>query len=255
MNSFDILAQELADSPSSYQLFFRDDDAGWADERLSALSKTFKQYGIPLDIAVIPAALAPDSVDLLKSMIDDQADLFHLHQHGWSHSNHQLEGRSCEFGTDRSFTDQVADIARGQEILRHNFQDAVEPIFTPPWNRCTSVTAQALSSLGFKALSRIAGSEQIECTIQETPVTVDWLKKKKGHRLPTDEVIGLVIQALRAYDEPVGIMLHHEQMDDSNRAVLAQLIEVLQASNKIEFISMQQLVQQNIRPDCTRIED
>jgi hypothetical protein len=38
-------------------VFFRDDDAGWADARLLALCDLFGALELPLDLAVIPAAL------------------------------------------------------------------------------------------------------------------------------------------------------------------------------------------------------
>src|SRR5215216_1787878 len=80
------------------KFFFRDDDAGWGDERLLALLDVFEARGTWVDLAVIPraldAGLAPEL--LARERVG-------LHQHGLVHANHEPEGRrKCEFGPARS---------------------------------------------------------------------------------------------------------------------------------------------------------
>ncbi|MBX2885880.1 MAG: DUF2334 domain-containing protein [Granulosicoccus sp.] len=238
MKSLDYLAQQLDHSPVTRQVFFRDDDGGWADAQLLALCEFFEQKEVPLDIAVIPKALTSPSVHLLRSVVSSDAGQFHLHQHGYAHVNHQTEGRSCEFGSSRNLHEQLDDIAQGQRIMQDNFQDKAEPIFTPPWNRCSSDTAEALQQLGFSLLSRITGSEAIGGRINELPVAVDWLKKKKGVRLENDDIVKLTCRAFEDNNSYLGIMLHHEHMDAENREQLSQLIDVLKNSDKVKFTSM-----------------
>lgn len=234
----DVLAEILEASPVNRQVFFRNDDGGWADSRLQSLCECFKALEIPLDIAVIPKALTARSIDLLKAVVAADSGQFHLHQHGYAHVNHQKEGRSCEFGSDRELQQQLEDIAQGQYIMQDHFQEKAEPIFTPPWNRCSSATPLALRELGFQLLSRIDGSDSIEDCIAELPVTVDWLKKRKGVPLNQDEIINSICLAFEGNNPFVGIMLHHEQMDQTNREQLANLIAVLKSSRKISFVSM-----------------
>ena len=38
---------------------------------------------------------------------------------------------------------------------------AVDPIFTPPWNRCTQATADCLAMLGYRVLSRDATASRL----------------------------------------------------------------------------------------------
>jgi len=116
---------------------------------------------LPLDIAVIPDALSEQSVDVIGALLGAGGKVA-IHQHGFSHNNHQLSGRSCEFGTDRNSKQQRDDIEKGQKMLATVFGSQVNPVFTPPWNRCTSDTSVALQSLGFQYLSRIIGSAPIE---------------------------------------------------------------------------------------------
>ena len=237
MKPFTAVARVLSERQTPVRVFFRDDDGGWADERLRELTNEFIEQDLPLDIAVIPDALTEASVDVIGALLE-AGDRVAIHQHGFSHVNHQLSGRSCEFGSDRNYEQQQSDIAKGQQKLADTFGTQVTPIFTPPWNRCTSDTAVALQSLGFQQLSRIINSEPIDKAVPEIPVAVDWLKKRKGERLDTPELVNYISGLFDTEDEMIGVMLHHEHMDRENRDLLRQLIDTLRASGIVSFHSM-----------------
>ena len=237
MKPFTAVAKVLSERQTPVRVFFRNDDGGWADERLRELTNEFIEQDLPLDIAVIPDALSQASVDVIGALLE-AGDRVAVHQHGFSHVNHQLSGRSCEFGGDRNYEQQQSDIAKGQRKLADIFGTQVTPIFTPPWNRCTSDTAVALQSLGFQQLSRIINSEPIDKAVPEIPVAVDWLKKRKGERLKTHELVNYISGLFDTEDEIIGVMLHHEHMDRENRDLLRQLIDTLRASGIVSFHSM-----------------
>jgi len=180
-------------------------------------------------------------VDVIGALLE-AGDRVAVHQHGFSHVNHQLSGRSCEFGSDRNYEQQQSDIAKGQQKLADTFGTQVTPIFTPPWNRCTSDTAVALQSLGIRQLSRIINSEPIDKAVPEIPVAVDWLKKRKGERLNTPELVNYISGLFDTEDEIIGVMLHHEHMDQENRDLLRQLVDTLSASQIVSFHSMMDVV-------------
>ena len=231
----------LAARQSPIKVFFRNDDGGWADKRLQQLTHEFIQQELPLDIAVIPDALSEQSADVISALLDAGGRVA-IHQHGFSHKNHQLSGRSCEFGTDRNSKQQRDDIEKGQKMLAAAFGSQVKPVFTPPWNRCTSDTVVALRSLGFQYLSRIIGSAPVESTMSELPVAIDWLKKRKGERLNTAELIEYICSLLNTDNQVIGVMLHHEHMDQENRNLLSQFIESLRRSQRVTFESMMDVV-------------
>ena len=241
MKPFTAVAKVLSERQTPVRVFFRNDDGGWADERLRELTNEFIEQDLPLDIAVIPDALSQASVDVIGALLE-AGDRVAVHQHGFSHVNHQLSGRSCEFGGDRNYEQQQSDIAKGQQKLADTFGTQVTPIFTPPWNRCTSDTAVALQSLGFQQLSRIINSEPIDKAVPEIPVAVDWLKKRKGERLKTHELVNYISGLFDTEDEIIGVMLHHEHMDQENRDLLRQLVDTLRASQKVSFHSMMDVV-------------
>ena len=237
MNGFEAIHDVLERRQTPLKVFFRDDDAGWADERLQELLDDFSAGDLPLDIAVIPEALSDHSVALIDRALENQEKVC-IHQHGFTHTNHQLSGRSSEFGSDRNYQQQKADIAAGQRKLASVFGKHLKPIFTPPWNRCSGDTAAVLHSLDVKFLSRIAGSEPLGSDITEISVSIDWLKKRKGAYLNHSEMVEYMGALLATEDTVVGVMLHHQQMDVDNRKSLQRFINVLRESQRVSFHSM-----------------
>jgi uncharacterized protein DUF2334 len=200
-------------APASVNVFFRDDDAGWATERLRALLDVFSELDLPLDLAVIPRALdEPLAAELL---VRAMAQPVYLHQHGFTHANHEPEGRKYEFGPHRSRGEQHHDIAAGATRLHELLGDAVQPIFTPPWNRCTADTGHALVDLGFKVLSRESRAPPLDIAgLAEVPIRVDWLKPDVVARLTTAIADG----------GRIGLMFHHADTDIARAAELLTLL-------------------------------
>src|SRR3954453_15945125 len=149
----DPLRAALDAAPEPVTVFFRDDDAGWHDDRLDTLLDVFARRGVPIDLAAIPVAMTPALAASLLTRAERTQPLG-LHQHGYAHVSHETEGRRCEFGPARPAAAQVADIADGRRRLVDLVVPALEPVFTPPWNRCTADTGAALVELGIDVLSR-----------------------------------------------------------------------------------------------------
>jgi peptidoglycan/xylan/chitin deacetylase (PgdA/CDA1 family) len=223
-----LLGNALDQSPAPVSVFFRDDDAGWDDARLLALIDRFAHHGLPLDLAVIPTELSPTLAQALRERPVG------LHQHGYAHVNHQREGRKCEFGSDRSRAQQQQDIAAGRERLRELLGDRLDPFFTPPWNRCTRDTGEALVALGFAALSREHRAEPLGL-LPEVPVHLDVA------RLPPGE-LDARFAALVAAGGPVGVMFHHAVMEPGDFARTDALLGLLAGHGNVAPRTMAQLV-------------
>jgi hypothetical protein len=222
------LLSSLDESTQPVDVFFRDDDAGWEDERLLELISRFASHGLPLDLAVIPAELTPALADRL---LETHAG---LHQHGFAHTNHQAEGRKCEFGPARDRVAQEADIAAGQERLSALLGDRLDPFFTPPWNRCTRDTGEALVSLGFTLLSREHRAELLGL-LRELPVHLDVA------RLSPLELDERFAERVRA-GGPIGVMFHHGVMEPDAMARASELLSVLAAHERVVPRAMRDLV-------------
>ena len=224
----DPVKDALDDAPAPVRVFFRDDDAGWRDDRLLALLDVFEASALPVDLAVIPAALSQELARELRARAGSHLG---LHQHGFSHTNHEPEGRKHEFGPARPPHVQAEDIAAGADRLGDLLGDALDPFFTPPWNRCTAATGEALERQGFKVLSREARAEPLRIAgLRELPVHVDWCRVRDGARATPDEIAAMVAAALRLPGEsPRGVMFHHAVMDRRDRERAGELLMLLAA--------------------------
>ena len=227
MSWLDPLSRSLDDAGSPCRFFLRDDDAGWNDERLFELLDLVAARGLALDLAVIPRAASPRLAASLVARSGSRGAPLGVHQHGLEHVNHERSGRKCEFGGSRDRDAQRNDIAIGRGLLVELFGEAVDPIFTPPWNRCNRDTCLSLVELGFAALSRESRACPIDVPgLAELPVSVDWFAKRRGERLSRFELGGLLAAATAA-PGPVGVMFHHAVMDANERAVAGELLDLL----------------------------
>jgi peptidoglycan/xylan/chitin deacetylase (PgdA/CDA1 family) len=218
-------------------VFFRDDDAGWGDARLLALLDRFAEHGLPVDLAAIPLALGADLARELAARPG-----VGLHQHGLAHVNHEREGRKCEFGPARGAAAQRMDIEAGRERLAGLLGERLDPIFTPPWNRCTAGTGRVLAELGFAALSRESRAAPLGVPgLAELPVSVDWFAHNHGRRLEPRELAGQIAAAIAA-GGPIGVMFHHAVMDGADMRRAAELLGVLAGDERVRAARMIELV-------------
>jgi hypothetical protein len=231
------LRAALDDAPRPVTFFFRDDDAGWGDERLFALLDVFGAYAAPLDLAAIPAEMSPRLVTTLRRRGEAQDGLLGIHQHGYAHVDHERGGRRSEFGAARGVIAQRADIARGQALLWRSFGALLQPIFTPPWNRCTLDTGACLVDLGVGTLSRDVGAGRLAMPgLRELPVDVDWGAGRFTRTTP--ELLGAALASRAREGGPVGVMLHHAAMDGAQRRAVDALLELLTGHRSASCRSM-----------------
>jgi len=234
----DPLRRELDEAPRVF--FFRDDDAGWSTGPLLLLVDLFADYEVPLDLAVIPAALDAALAARLRERRERSNGLLAFHQHGFAHANHEPAGRPCEFGPGRAAEAQRRDIAEGARRLRDLLGD-VPPIFTPPWNRCTLTTGRCLLDSGFHVLVRDACAGRLGLEgLQELEVHVDWSARRKGHRVREAEVGRQLAAACRR--GPTGVMLHHALLGRSERADVERLLALLTGHENARCTPLSSLV-------------
>lgn len=235
----DPLVRALDGASQSVVCFFRDDDVAWRADRLGELLDLFDALALPLDLAVIPADLDAPAAQELRDRTRTARGRLGIHQHGYRHANHEPSGaRKCEFGHSRAREAQLRDIAAGRDLLGAMLGDVAEPIFTPPWNRCTAATGSCLVELGFEILSREVKAERLGAPgLREVPVSVDWLKRRNGARLPHGAIAELAAGAVER-EGPVGVMLHHAEMDGAELEAAGELLQVLAAHERTTCVRM-----------------
>ncbi len=119
-----------------------------------------------------------------------------------------------------------------------------DPIFTPPWNRCTQTTGQCLEELGFEALSRESRAESLAIPgLAEVPVNVDWFAHRKGVRLSRMDLGKVLVKVIRRSGR-VGLMLHHAEMNEADREAANQLLSLLAGHDSVRSRHMLELVRQ-----------
>lgn len=242
----DPLRGALEDAPGTVLFFFRDDDAGWEDDRLYRLLDVFAAAEAPIDLAAIPCAVSRTLARSLERRRRAAAGLLGIHQHGYAHRNHEPVGRKSEFGPSRSAEAQLADVLRGRHLLRERLEAEPDPIFTPPWNRCTADTARAVRTAGLRVLSRESRAEPLGVeAVHELPVAIDWVRQRGGVRISRLE-LGAHLAVTVRRGEPTGVMLHHAVMDEGDRAAVAALLGVLAASPNVRLSTMLELTAEQV---------
>lgn len=242
INWLDPVRRSLDAAPAPVAFFFRDDDAGWNDDRLFELLNIFAARNLPIDLAVIPQAITKITYRKIYQRVEADGERIGIHQHGFAHKNHEPEGRKCEFGLARSDVLQQLDITSGKHILSELFGPFLQPIFTPPWNRCVARTGECLIRIGFKILSRDHTAERFNFSgLRELPVRVDWFAKQKGERLSLNKLGSLIAHAI-SEAAPVGLMLHHALMDEFEQKYVGELLSLLAVHDSAQCRLMKDIV-------------
>jgi hypothetical protein len=237
-----LAALDAAPSPVSF--FVRDDDGGWDDPRLFALLDCTDRAGVPIDLALIPQASGALLARELNARIDAAPGQVNVHQHGFAHCNHEAVGRKCEFGTSRAVDAQRRDLAAGRERLHTLFDGRLDPIFTPPWNRCSPGTPALLTELGYAALSR-SRTAPVQHSLPELAVSVDWCKQVRVTAAQGedggDRIAFELAESIGA-GGPVGLMLHHAEMDGRELALLGCMLAELRSHRRAQWASMREIL-------------
>ena len=162
------LLLSLDETAQPVEVFFRDDDAGWEDERLLELIARFAEHGLPLDLAVIPAELHAGARGAAGR---------HATSGCTSTATRTPTTRSRGASASSARRAATRAAARGHRARARRgcascSATALDPFFTPPWNRCTRDTGEALVELGFTLLSREHRAEPLGL-LPELPVHLD----------------------------------------------------------------------------------
>ena len=130
-------------------------------------------------------------------------------------------------------------------MLEDRLGRPIEPVFTPPWNRCSADTADAVLAAGHVVLSRERQRRpRSTAGLAEVPVSIDW--SSRGHANRTDRAAAIAECAARG--GPVGIMLHHAAMDAADRRHLAGLLALVVGSPTASPTTVLALATRSVSP-------
>ncbi len=208
-------------------VFFRADDIGAAgDKKIDSLLELFLQHQVPLCLAVVPTWINKETWDSYKKF-QRESSLWCWHQHGYSHTNHEKEGKKAEFGKSRTTAEIKTELEQGKKRLKSLLGPNFTPVFTPPWNRCSKTTLDLLSKLEFSATSRSSDprKEMIE-HLPEISINIDLHTRKEPDQKTAWNRLYKEIEKA-ASQGMLGFMLHHLLMNEQAYLFLDLLLRLL----------------------------
>lgn len=249
-------------SPPVTRYFIRDDDVDELTPALKMFVEAFVEAGIPVSYQIIPAGLTAECAEYLLQIERANPGLIEFGQHGLHHKM-VLRGKSLkrEFGPERTYSQQAADISEGLRILRDRLgEDREISLFTPPQHKFDRQTILAAAAAGHTVFSaacypsphhRLAyalgrqlklssirhhgisyhGHERPEAKLREISISVA-VDNGRWITCPAAELDAALERAGR-HDATVGMMFHHkvyEDAPDQLAAIVAQLVRYPQAS-------------------------
>ncbi len=234
------LFQPAAPWERPVQVFFRADDIGRIDDNFIQMMELFNSYEVPLCPALVPQWLSRENWIRIKDMVTDDS-LFCWHQHGYSHANHEPEGKKNEFGESRSVADIREEIQAGKTALEELLGNTFYPVFTPPWNRCSQATLDILQDLEFTSLSRsINVLPPAPAGLPDLAVNIDLHTRRESD--PSQALENLLTECAVAFKTGrMGFMLHHQLMNDKAFFLLEELFRVLRDRSDIELCTLREL--------------
>jgi peptidoglycan/xylan/chitin deacetylase (PgdA/CDA1 family) len=136
-------------------VFYRNDDVrDQLDQSLIDFTNLCIRYKMPIAHAVEPANVTQEVVDWLIEVKKEHPGLIDIIQHGFDH-NKNGKYHKKEFGGDRTYEDQYADIAKGKEMMQDYFGDHWVPIFTFPYAVYNTQSIQVLKDLRYTGISDV----------------------------------------------------------------------------------------------------
>ena len=211
-------------------LWCRDDDASRDSPALRRLLEIARAAGVPVALAVIPAALERDLVETVA-----RSGIATVVQHGYAHRNHAPpQSRKWELGSHRPVGTTLAELAQGLGALRLNFAERFAPVLVPPWNRIDASVVARLAEVGFHGLSCLGARSAARPVpgIAQCNVHVDLIAWRRERAFVGVEAAAeRLAEHLRARrdgsvdaSEPSGILTHHLDMSAAGWQFLADLM-------------------------------
>jgi hypothetical protein len=252
---WDVFDAELAhwrDAGRAPPVWWRDDDAIEPSAALDRLLALAGAFGVPLTLAVVPAAAGGP----LAGRLAGEPDGVRVVQHGYAHQNHAPAGMPrMELGTHRPAMIVVGELGTGWLALERLFGTRTLPVLVPPWNRIDPVLVPMLPEIGFRGLSTFGARRRREPVTGLLQVNthvdlVDW-RGSRGfvgeERALAGLTDGLRQRRLEKSDprggtaEPIGLLSHHLVMDEPGWGFLARLFDRLKSAGLLTILPADQV--------------
>lgn len=234
-------------------VIFRNDDLQphYRSEAMRAVDDVFVETDVPVTQGVIPAGggdeVAPNGAfcQYLRSQAARHPGTFEYALHGYTHQRRTDFGGGSEFG-GRSPTVQRTLVQNGTAALEACIGDQ-PTTFIPPLNTYDTATAQAVADTDYRVIS---GGEPLTDRyynrtglfeadgVLHLPASQGLVKNWTTHELHDQRYLEAQFDAAYQNGSVYVQMIHSATLDDpSDRAVLAELIEYMQARDNVSFMT------------------
>lgn len=214
---FDLLQGVLDKAKAPVRFWWRDDDAGAISPALERLLSLSREFGAPVNLAVIPGRLDSSLVEALRGRANVDVLV-----HGFAHKNQAGEGEpKCEFPLTRPMEDMRADLVHALSRLREAFPKNTIPVFVPPWNRLPPELMPVLKEcgyVGFSTASSLApGPLMRKDGLKQSDGHFSLVSYKSGKQLADMmEITKRLAKQIRAGSNgPFCIVTHHRDHNDA----------------------------------------
>ncbi len=236
------LSRELdlwADQGLQARFWWRDDDAEDASPALARLLLLRAKFGLPLAVAVIPAA----ATLALAGQLAGEVETVVL-QHGWDHHNHASPGQpKAELAPLRDKAEVERQLGEGQAHLKYLFGDVALPVLVPPFNALAPGLVGAVKANGFRYVSLLGDFQGLGMANRNVHVDlIDW---PAGRAEAPDRIARQAVAALRLRrfglverSAPIGIMTHHLRQDEEAWLSTEALLDCLAHHRAATFPSI-----------------
>lgn len=229
-------------------VFFRADDIGVPSRNFTEMIACFKKHRLPLCLATVPSWSTRARTDALLSVTGTASSQWYWHQHGRTHHNFETLGKKQEFGPSRNKKEITQSLKQGRSRLQNLLGREFHPVFTPPWNRCSSATIEALIALNYDALSRSSGAQPpAPHHFPDFQINIDLHTRKESS--PEGAYANLLREIEQGFASgTAGIMLHHQRMNRSAFELLDLLLFSCNAGHHIRPVHFGDLLSQTASP-------
>ena len=209
------------------RLWWRDDDAREPSESLGRLLRLAERRGAPLALAVIPDTDLPGLAKVLLAHPSTK-----VIQHGCDHVDRNRGGEvSSEFAPNTAPGDIAVTIAESWarlSIIRQTI-----PVYAPPWNVLLPNAREALKRTPLRAVSVYGASTPNEDGLPDINTHIDIMKWRPARFRGGPAILTRLWRQLRArrlgrrWDEPIGLLTHHKNLDPAAWSFLERLLDRL----------------------------
>ena len=225
------------------RVWWRDDDARMPTQSLERLLALAERLHAPLTLAVIPDSDLAGLADVLSAHPSIK-----VIQHGCDHIDRNRGGQvSSEFAPGTApgdIADMILESWKRLSIIRQTI-----PVYAPPWNVLLPNARQALKFTPLRAVSAYGVSRPSTDSMRQINTHIDIMKWRPARFRGSLEILTRLWRQLRArrigrrWEEPIGLLTHHKNLDPAAWSFLERLLSRLDArTNAFQWRSIDQLL-------------